>query len=153
MNANGLRVPLGEHLKKAERDALTTEQRRELDKPSKRILNRGLTDFVIEAARALHVDEFRAEDLRRAVQERYPSADAGAIGNSLAIAVNQGRGIERVGFGKTGVYRVSGTAPNLDDEAAFDRALAALADLEAVIRRHRETVALVRQLRKALGGI
>lgn len=152
MNA-GLRVSLGEHLKSAGRETLTAEQRKEIDKPAKRILNRGLTDYVVERARGLHVDEFRAEDLRHLIADRFPSADAAAIGNSLAIAASQGRGIERVGFGKTGVYRVSGTAPNLDDEAVIDRALSALADVEAVIRRYRETLTLVRNLKKALGGI
>lgn len=133
-------------------DALTPEQRKQLDKPARRILNRGLGAVLRRKARELQKDEFRPEELLPLVRAQFPSADADTIGHTLAQLAKQNAGIERVGFGKTGIYRVAGTSPNLEDEAVLDKALEALQDLEALIKRHREVLVTIRQLKKALGA-
>lgn len=128
------------------RDALTPEQRAALDKPARKMLNRGLTAAVRVKARQLQQDEFRPEDLVHVLR-----ADVHAIGASLATLAKHSQGIERVGIGKTGVYRVNGTAPNLEDEDVLDKALAAIAELEALVKRHRDLLVTIKALKKALG--
>lgn len=122
-------------------------------KGARRIHNRGLGAAVRVKARALKLDEFRPEDLLPLVRAEFPAADLPAVAAALAtLAARQGSGIERVGIGRTGIYRVAGTAPNLEDEDVLDKALGAIADLEALVKRHRAVLVTMRALKKALAG-
>lgn len=131
-------------------ELIPPEVRKQLDKPARRNLNRGLTAAVRVKARQLP-DEFRPEDLLPLVRDEFPTADVHAVTSALAKLAQHQQGIERVGFGRTGIYRITGTAPNLEDEDVLDKALAAIAELEALVKRHREVLITIRALKKALG--
>lgn len=122
-----------------------------IDKPARRRHMRGLQEAVLRAAREKAASEFRAEDLVHFLRADYPLVTPTDVGSALATLTSSHRGIERIGVGRSGLYRCGGTAPNLDDDAVLDNALSAIASLEAMVRKYRDLQTLVVNLRKALG--
>lgn len=122
----------------------------QLDRKPRRVHNRGLADYVLVKAQEFQGGPFRPEDLRKLVKDSYPAASQEAIGNALSLLARDKKGIERVGAGRTGLYRVVGGTAMADDEAVIENALRALADLEALVHRYRDVLPALQAFKKAV---
>lgn len=138
MNASVTPLPLGDEAPQVDRA-----------KP-RRVHNRGLADYVLIKAQEFGGNPFRPEELRKLVKDSFPAASPEAIGNALSLLARDKKGIERIGEGRTGLYRAVGAPEITDDDVVIENALKALADLEALVHRYREVLPVIQAFKKMM---
>lgn len=164
---NGATISLGDVLKAAAAPA--SEPALEPAPSAQPTHARGITDFIRDRLRSTGREHTTAE-MAMVVQARFPDADRGLSTVTLARLYQQGE-ITKTGHG---CYRwpatpaaapvtvaalppppVAPTPPDVppsDDERELDEALAALAKIEAVVRRHKAVLGQLATLKKLLNG-